>query len=124
MTSLTNLKPGVGSLPTRVGAAQDHDRQSSTRTGLEPWQAWYTSRRWRTLRLKVLARDAYRCRATGVVCMGTHNAPNSPVVDHIRPHHGNADLFWSIDNLQCVSKSWHDQVKQKHERSGLKGEWY
>ena len=107
MTRLTNLKPSIGSLPTRVGAAsQDHDRQSSTRTGMEPWQAWYKTSRWQKLRLKVLVRDAYTCRATGAICIGHHHAPNSPVVDHIRPHHGNEALFWSIDNLQTVTKEW------------------
>ena len=124
MIKLTNLKPTMRSLSTSINGSHDDDRRSSSRTGLEPWQAWYTSRRWRALRLKVLARDAYRCRATGVLCMGTNHAPNSPVVDHIRPHHGNADLFWSIDNLQCVTKEWHDAVKQSRERGNLKGEWY
>ncbi len=35
-----------------------------------------------------------------------------PVVDHVRPHRGGPDLFWDEDNLQAVSKAYHDRVKQ------------
>lgn len=30
------------------------------------------------------------------------------VVDHITPHKGNMELFWSVDNWQPMCKSCHD----------------
>jgi len=62
-------------------------------------------------------RDAYVCQRTGVLCIGKHPAPNSPVADHKKPHHGDPSLFWNIDNLHCVSKAYHDSEKQRQERS-------
>ncbi len=40
----------------------------------------------------------------GVLLMGKHPAPDSPVVDHIKPHRGNPDLFWDRGTLHAVSK--------------------
>ena len=124
MTKLTNLQPRLGGLSTCLSDPQPHDRNSSTRIGAEPWQAWYKERKWKALRLKVLARDAYICQATGTLCVGEWPAPNSPVVDHKRQHRGNLALFWDIDNLQTVTKAYHDSVKQKQERTDIKGVWY
>ena len=81
------------------------------------WRAWYETERWRKLRLEVLLRDAYTCKQTGVLCIGQYPAPNSPVVDHKIPHHGDEKLFWDPENLQTVSKAYHDSEKQKQERA-------
>lgn len=81
------------------------------------YKAWYKKQRWRNLRLEVLLRDAYTCQHTGIICMGTYPAPNSAVVDHKIPHRGDEQLFWDINNLQTVSKAYHDSEKQKQERS-------
>jgi 5-methylcytosine-specific restriction endonuclease McrA len=80
---------------------------------------WLNTSRWQRLRLKVLVRDQYLCQQTGAVLSGKHPAPNSPVVDHIVPHRGDPDLFWDEDNLQSVSKAWHDSEKQSLEKRGL-----
>lgn len=79
---------------------------------------WLNTPRWRRLRLRVLARDGYRCQQTGVVLDGVFPAPSSPVVDHKVPHRGDQALFWDEDNLQAVSKEWHDSVKQGMEKRG------
>jgi 5-methylcytosine-specific restriction protein A len=78
-------------------------------------RSWYKSARWQALRLEVLVRDLYTCRQTGVLLTGKHPAPNSPVVDHVVPHRGDERLFWDIDNLQAVSKAYHDSDKRKME---------
>ncbi len=44
--------------------------------------------------------------------------PNSPVVDHTRPHRGDPDLFWDEDNLQAMLKEYHDRVKQSIGKRG------
>ena len=66
--------------------------------------------------LLILARDGYRCTQTGVMLIGKPPADNSPVVDHITPHRGDEALFWDANNLQSVSKRWHDTVKRGIER--------
>lgn len=80
---------------------------------------WLNTARWQRLRLKILARDQYTCQQTGEMLAGKYPAPNSPVVDHIEPHRGDPDLFWDEDNLQSVTKAWHDREKQSKEKRGL-----
>lgn len=98
--------------------------------------------RWQRLRLRILRRDAVdisdrvhlmpahvlfrdapmlwpRCCKTGVILTGKYPAADSPVVDHITPHRGDLALFWDEENLQTVSKAYHDKVKQSIEKRGL-----
>lgn len=81
------------------------------------WRGWYKTARWQALREQAMVRDLYMCQQTGIILAGKHPAPNSPVVDHIRPHGGDPDLFWDLDNLQTVSKQWHDSRKQAIEKA-------
>lgn len=92
------------------------DRQ---RSHLKPWRKWYSTKRWRALREAVMQRDRMQCQQTGVMLIGEANQPDSPVVDHIRPHRGDAALFFDIDNCQLVSKAWHDREKQRLEADEL-----
>lgn len=41
------------------------------------------------------------------------------VVDHIKPHRGDEDLFHDPANLQSLCKPCHDGAKQQLERSGV-----
>lgn len=66
-----------------------------------------------------MQRDGYICQQTGAALIGRHPAPNSPVVDHKRPHRGDPKLFWDEGNLQTVSKAYHDKVKQSLEKRGI-----
>ena len=79
-------------------------------------RSWYKSTRWQHLRQAVLERDLYTCSHTGVILSGAHPAPNSPVVHHKVPHKGDERLFWDINNLEAVSKAWHDSEAQAEER--------
>jgi len=85
----------------------------------DKWRAWYKTARWQKLRIKIIRRDKWRCCATGVLVNGKYPAPNSAVVDHRKAHRGDEALFWDEDNLQTVSKEYHDKVKQSRERRGL-----
>lgn len=67
--------------------------------------------------MQVLTRHLYTCQQTGVLLIGKHPAPNSPVVDHVVPHKGDEGLFWDLSNLQAVSKAYHDSDKRKMEMS-------
>jgi 5-methylcytosine-specific restriction endonuclease McrA len=115
---LKTLQPRIGSLPPRIGRAPgDEQARLRERDQSVSWRSWYKQQRWQKLRQQILIRDKYTCQQTGVLCIGKHPAPNSPVVDHIRPHRGDERLFFDPSNLQCVSKAYHDSEKQKQERA-------
>jgi 5-methylcytosine-specific restriction endonuclease McrA len=64
----------------------------------------------------VLVRDLFTCQRTGQLCTGKGHAPDAPVVNHKRPHRGDPALFWSIENLETVTKAVHDGLIQSEER--------
>ncbi len=43
------------------------------------------------------------------------------VVDHIKPHRGNSDLFWDKSNWQPLCTSCHSGAKQREERRSTEG---
>jgi len=117
MGKLRSLKPRLSTMGARLGRApEDEPDRHRRRDAEQPWRRWYKTKRWQDLRASILVRDGYVCQATGVLLVGKHPAPNSPVVDHKRPHRGDADLFWDPANLQAVSKEYHDGAKQRQER--------
>ena len=40
------------------------------------------------------------------------------MVDHIRPHEGNQELMWDMDNLQSLCASCHSGVKRVKDLHG------
>lgn len=111
--ALKVLKPKLAKLPHRLATPREvRDKRYSPDATV---RNWYKSARWQALRLEVLARDLYTCRQTGVLLTGKSPAPNSPVVDHVIPHKGDERLFWDPNNLQAVSKAYHDSDKRKME---------
>lgn len=118
MGRLKTLQPRIGTLAPRIGRAPgDEKARLRERDQNVSWRSWYKTERWQKLRHEILRRDSYTCQKTGVLCIGKHPAPNSPVVDHIRAHRGDERLFFDPSNLQCVSKAYHDSEKQKQERA-------
>lgn len=124
MARLANLKPSLKLLPPALSYGGDQSQIDARRERIEPWRAWYRLKRWAELREIILIRDLYTCQRTGVLLIGTYPAPDSPVIHHIRRHHGNPELFWDPDNLQAVSKQVHDSELQAEERRVPKGVWY
>ena len=124
MARLTTPAPRLSALTPRLPVDKPK-RIERERDASAPWRAWYKTARWQKLRLQVLKRDNYTCQVTGVVLIGKYPDPNSPVVDHIKPHRGNEALFWDLSNLHVVSKEYHDSVKQKEEQASLhhRGVW-
>lgn len=119
MARLKTIPPllAPGRAPLDRGGRGELARDAERRT-VHAWRSWYSTKRWRELRLVVLRREGWQCSQTGVMLIGKAPAPNSPVVDHKVPHNGDPALFWDPDNLQAVSKAWHDTVKQAQERRG------
>lgn len=118
MGRLKALKPRVGTLAPRIGyASGDEKARDRQRDQLQAYRKWYRTAKWAETRMRVLVRDKFTCQQTGVLLVGKHPAANSPVVDHIIPHRGDERLFWDEDNLQSVSKAYHDSTKQAQERA-------
>lgn len=111
--------------PVRLGAAPKDEALTPAPRRDEPWRKWYKTARWRALRQLVLVRDHYTCQRTGEICAGTYPEPNSPTVNHKRPHRGDEQLFWDPDNLETVTKAVHDGEIQREEQASLhhRGVW-
>ena len=108
----------------RIGFASGDQRAGDrARNAAAPWRAWYRTERWADLRTAVFARDGFRCQRTGKLCMGEYPAPDSPVANHKKPHRGNPDLFWDINNIETVAKSVHDGAIQAEEQAIPTGRW-
>lgn len=51
-------------------------------------------------------------------CRSAGRLTAASVVDHIRPHRGDAELFFDPENWQSLCKPCHDGTKQSGEKSG------
>lgn len=85
-----------------------HDRKERP-----AWVKWYKTAAWHRLRYKQLSREPLCrfCQDNGKVVAGN-------VADHIKPHRGDAKLFYLLDNLQTLCGSCHSATKQRLEKSG------
>lgn len=111
------LKPRLSPMAPRLKSTREiRDTRYSSDARV---RRWYKSKRWQDLRDQVLVRDLYTCQHTGVLLVGKAPAGDSPVAHHKVPHKGDESLFWDIDNLEAVSKEWHDADAQRAEKRKL-----
>lgn len=68
-------------------------------------------KRWQDAR-KVFLREHPFCAICGKPLAGA-----DAIVDHIKPHKGDLDLFWDQSNWQALCKQCHDSKKQRMERT-------
>ena len=73
------------------------------------WHGLYSTKAWQSLRRDTLVRDLFTCQ----ICNSVAN-----VVDHIKAHKGDPDLFWDQANLQSLCKPCHDRHAQRRDRGG------
>jgi 5-methylcytosine-specific restriction endonuclease McrA len=52
------------------------------------------------------------------MCQSNGRVTAAAVVDHIKPHRGDAALFWDVTNWQALCKQHHDSDKQRIEHGG------
>ncbi len=117
MGRLKTLPSQLGSLPPVVGYVDAPARSADAgRSLFAPWRKWYSTARWRALRMAVFVRDGFTCQWPGC----GHVEPNTSklVADHRTPHRGDEALFWDEGNLQTLCKACHDTHKQRAERAG------
>ena len=89
--------------------------------------ALYRTARWRRLRAEHLAQEPLcrYCTRLGLVNDGSPRPPTAAkwrpgiVVDHVRPHRGDLDLFWAPGNLQTLCAWHHDFRKRREEQLGF-----
>lgn len=124
MAKLSNLKPKLSSMGTRLTAPPTEQGRDQFRAATQPWRSWYKLKAWLQLRQQVFVRDGFICQRSGVLCIGKHPAPNSPVANHKKPHRGDPTLFWDINNIETVSKAVHDSIVQAEEARMPRGTWY
>lgn len=77
---------------------------------------FYSSTRWKALRLQVLRRDNYTCCDCGCKALGRNRNGVSPHVDHDQPRSKRPDLEWDAGNLVVRCHSCHN-TKTKSEQS-------
>lgn len=93
------------------GRKENRKRYDKERASREPWRTWYHTSEWKRLRQAALTADPFcvRCLAKDLVVPAT-------VANHKKPHRGNRDLFFNIDNLEGVCKPCHDSDIQSEEK--------
>ena len=103
--------PGCPEL-TNDRYCREHKKQEDRRYDKEsrPYKKLYNSSRWQRLRKQFLMKHPL-C----VECKKRDRVTPATVVDHVIPHKGNEELFWSQENWQPLCKSCHDRKTAKED---------
>ncbi len=97
-----------------VRSKQDRDRDNDmNRRKRHPWRNWYKLAAWKRIRALRLSADPL-C----VMCLAEGKTTAATVVDHIEPHRGNREMFFSYANTQSLCEPHHNRDKQRLEASG------
>lgn len=111
MGKLTNLKPSLATLrPSAAYMPQGREEYDRARNS-QHWRKWYSTARWRELRMAVLTRDGFRCQMCGKIEPDTSRL----VADHKRRHGGDEARFFDLEGLQTLCKPCHDSEKQRQD---------
>ena len=82
------------------------------------WRKLYSTAKWKTFRRLAMDRDHGLC----AMCTRLGVTKAAKVVDHIKEHKGDLELFFNLDNLQCLCTNHHDSAKQSDEFRGYSAE--
>lgn len=99
--------------PPTQRSSIERKRDADKRRYGAPWRAWYGTARWAAIREAQLS-----AHPLCVMCMENDETITSAnVCDHITPHRGNEDLFWS-GPFQSLCEACHNGRKQREEQDG------
>ncbi len=101
--------PGCPEL-TEENYCSAHQQTKESYRSIRPYKKLYNSSPWQRLRKQVLTKQPL-C----VECLKVKRITPATVVDHIKPHKGDADLFFDVSNLQPLCKSCHDRKTAKED---------
>lgn len=104
------MKPRLQSAPHRLHRATDERSLDRRRLADTETRKLHKTKRWQDLRWSVLTRDLFTCQ----ICGRIEGETSKLVCDHIEPHRGDVEKFWS-GPFQTLCKPCHDGVKQKEE---------
>ena len=81
----------------------------------------YQTKQWRILREQALLRDLFMCQHKG--CKSSlkrgRSGPRSAVGHHLKPHKGDLELFFDLNNLASVCWACHSGDIQSIESRGF-----
>lgn len=95
---------------TRKAVKLDADRRRYS----APWRGWYGTARWQGIREAQLSSQPL-CS----LCLEAEVVEVATVCDHLEPHRGDEDLFWS-GPFQSLCAHHHNSAKQRDEQVGAK----
>ena len=98
--------------PKRTKAERQQDADK-TRRKRHPWRNWYKLAAWKKIRKQRLQADPL-C----VMCLAEGVTRAASVVDHVVPHKGERELFFSYANTQSLCETHHNRDKQRMEARG------
>jgi 5-methylcytosine-specific restriction endonuclease McrA len=104
--ALKTLKPRVKTATSRIKTMQPGSWRTSGMTSAQRGYGY----KWQKARERYLRANplCVYCEREGVIAAAS-------VVDHIKPHHGDMELFWDESNWQSLCKTHHDSTKQREE---------
>lgn len=79
---------------------------TSTSPDTRPWRHLYGRARWKALRIAQLTSFPL-CR----MCLESDVVEAATVVDHVKPHKGDEEMFFDPTNLQSLCAPHHDRDK-------------
>src|SRR6476469_2019472 len=82
-------------------------------TASRPWRHLYNTAKWQRLRRRQLLTSPL-C----VMCAEQGRIEVATVVDHIKEHKGETELFFNPENLQSLCEPHHNTTKQRFEVRG------
>ncbi|SKC57898.1 5-methylcytosine-specific restriction enzyme A [Maledivibacter halophilus] len=89
---------------------EEHKEEMEFKPKQSKHKKLYNSTRWQDLR-----RYRLNTQPLCVECLKKNRITPATVVDHIKPHKGNENLFYDFNNLQSLCKSCHDRKTAKED---------
>lgn len=89
---------------------EEHKSKMEYKPKQNEYKKLYSSSRWQDLR-----RYRLNIQPLCVECLKNHRITPATVVDHIKPHKGNEELFYDFNNLQPLCKPCHDRKTAKED---------
>ena len=94
----------------RDSGTRPHRRRERSLPSRQPeaGRAWYFTAAWKAIRAERIRLDRGICRVCVAEGKPLHRCFGN-VVDHLKAHHGDRDLFFDLENTQLLCDSHHSR---------------